>query len=244
MLLEYRLTGLDFNIDKPGKFILTYWKEACRRWPILAVIARDFLAIPAAGVGVERLFNIARDICGYRRHNLLPESIRSLVFLICIDNFEMTEEFRLLAHGEGLDQVEERDEVEFLDNEEEDDDEKFTDFISDGEDGLITDEEDSSNDQDIMSGHADSFRSHGRDWINGVFNSDQDDDLPGSPTKEPTLPQLPADGGRMNRLFDKFQTAARRAAVSEKGESSRNVGRDWIQPRQARINFKGKNVAR
>lgn len=36
-----------------------------------------------AGVGVERVFNYARDVCHYRRGQLKPETIRSLLLMYC-----------------------------------------------------------------------------------------------------------------------------------------------------------------
>jgi uncharacterized protein YdcH (DUF465 family) len=57
-------------------------------------MARDFLAIPVSGVGVERLFNTARDICHYRRCRLNPETINALMLQICTDRFEIKEEFQ------------------------------------------------------------------------------------------------------------------------------------------------------
>jgi hypothetical protein len=44
-------------------------------------MARDFLCIPLAGLGIKRVFNFARDICYYRRARLLPTIIRALVLL-------------------------------------------------------------------------------------------------------------------------------------------------------------------
>lgn len=44
-------------------------------------MARDLLCIPLAGVGVERTFNFARDMCHYRRGHLKPETIRLLLLL-------------------------------------------------------------------------------------------------------------------------------------------------------------------
>ncbi|KAH8587248.1 hypothetical protein B0O99DRAFT_601847 [Bisporella sp. PMI_857] len=44
-------------------------------------MARDLLCIPMAGVGVERAFSFARDICGYRRGQLQPTTIRSLLLV-------------------------------------------------------------------------------------------------------------------------------------------------------------------
>jgi hAT family C-terminal dimerisation region len=55
------------------------WKSLENELPGLAAMARDLLCIPLAGVGVERTFNFARDICHYRRGQLLPNTIRSLL---------------------------------------------------------------------------------------------------------------------------------------------------------------------
>jgi len=44
-------------------------------------MAQDLLCIPMAGTGVERVFNFARDICGYRRGQLQPKTIRALLLI-------------------------------------------------------------------------------------------------------------------------------------------------------------------
>ncbi|CAG8234295.1 unnamed protein product [Penicillium salamii] len=44
---------------------LTFWKEHQSRFPAIAALARDALSFPATGAGVERLFNIAWNICYY-----------------------------------------------------------------------------------------------------------------------------------------------------------------------------------
>lgn len=44
-------------------------------------MARDLLCIPLAGVGVERVFNFARDMCDYRRGQLQPDTIRQLLLV-------------------------------------------------------------------------------------------------------------------------------------------------------------------
>jgi hypothetical protein len=56
---------------------------------VLAAMARDILATPASGAGVERLFNCARDICHYRRGQLKPETIRSLMLHLFASKFEL-----------------------------------------------------------------------------------------------------------------------------------------------------------
>jgi len=43
------------------------------------------LAIPAASVGVERLFNIARDIYSYQHHHLKPDTIKVFIIIIYTD---------------------------------------------------------------------------------------------------------------------------------------------------------------
>ncbi|KAJ5378251.1 uncharacterized protein N7496_005660, partial [Penicillium cataractarum] len=60
---------MDMNSDKGESEedeIKRYLKSA------LITTARDVLSILVTGVGVERLFNSARDICHYRRGSLKP----------------------------------------------------------------------------------------------------------------------------------------------------------------------------
>ena len=64
-----------------------FWKEHERDLPALSSLARDVLAIPASGAGVERLFNSARDICHYRRGQLEPETIKDLMMWMCATRF-------------------------------------------------------------------------------------------------------------------------------------------------------------
>lgn len=60
---------------------MTIWQQKEIDYPGLALMARDILAIPIAGVGVERTFNFARDICHYRRGRLSPETITSIMLV-------------------------------------------------------------------------------------------------------------------------------------------------------------------
>jgi len=60
---------------------LLVWKSLEHRLPGLAAMAQDLLCIPMAGTGVERVFNFARDICGYRRGQLQPKTIRALLLI-------------------------------------------------------------------------------------------------------------------------------------------------------------------
>ena len=47
----------------------------------MAVAARDYLAIPAAEVAVERLFSRGRDLLVLRRHSLNGETMRKVMLL-------------------------------------------------------------------------------------------------------------------------------------------------------------------
>ena len=51
------------------------------QYPILQLMARDYLTIPGGEVSVERLFSGGRDILGIRRHSLGPETFRMLMIL-------------------------------------------------------------------------------------------------------------------------------------------------------------------
>ncbi|KAJ1704854.1 hypothetical protein NYO67_12991 [Aspergillus flavus] len=65
-IFEELKTYLDLEGTTGQTDILTYWKSRRDDFPILYCMARDFLAVTTNGVGVERLFNSARDICHYR----------------------------------------------------------------------------------------------------------------------------------------------------------------------------------
>jgi hAT family C-terminal dimerisation region len=65
---------------------LEYWHRNERQFPGLAIMAQDILCIPAASVEVERLFNVARDVCHYRRGRLHPDTIRNIMLAHHADN--------------------------------------------------------------------------------------------------------------------------------------------------------------
>jgi hypothetical protein len=62
-------------------------------------MARDLLCIPMAGVGVERLFNYTRDMCGYHRGQLQPSTIRALllVYFAQVHTSRLDELYELLG---------------------------------------------------------------------------------------------------------------------------------------------------
>lgn len=69
LLLYYHqnLTLRDLDIESDDSVdILPWWHEHSNCFPVLFKVTQDFLAIPLTGVGVERLFNGACDICHYQ----------------------------------------------------------------------------------------------------------------------------------------------------------------------------------
>ena len=73
--------------------ILDWWRTNAPCFPILSWIARDFLAVPASGVGVENLFSTARDVCHYRRNRLAPETIEAIMIQMSTDRFELKKDY-------------------------------------------------------------------------------------------------------------------------------------------------------
>jgi hypothetical protein len=69
------LTGSD------SQSLFQEWANLAPRYPQLTQMAKDILAIPAAGVGVERLFNIARDTVSYRRGHLAADTIEEIMII-------------------------------------------------------------------------------------------------------------------------------------------------------------------
>ena len=61
--------------------ILAWWKSQEHDRPVLAAMARDFLAIPASSASSERAFSFARRTVTEWRSSLAPETIRALLCL-------------------------------------------------------------------------------------------------------------------------------------------------------------------
>ena len=71
---------LDKNIDQ-AVWNLKYWLGNKWDFPLMFEVARDYLAIAASEVDIERLFSMGRDILGVRRWALQAETMRSLTVL-------------------------------------------------------------------------------------------------------------------------------------------------------------------
>ena len=69
----------DFDIDTDDYDILKWWARASPKFPVLARIAKDILAIPASTVASESAFSAGRRILDEKRSSLAPESIKLCV---------------------------------------------------------------------------------------------------------------------------------------------------------------------
>ncbi|KAI7962279.1 hypothetical protein MJO28_000373 [Puccinia striiformis f. sp. tritici] len=58
---------------------LTWWKDHCHEFPVLLMLARDYLASCATSASVERCFSAAADICGRKRGSLAARTIERCV---------------------------------------------------------------------------------------------------------------------------------------------------------------------
>ena len=71
---------IDPAIDRFAS-VLDYWKVKQDVYPILSILARRYLAIPATSASVESTFSIARNIISYQRNRLLPTNSKHLMLL-------------------------------------------------------------------------------------------------------------------------------------------------------------------
>jgi hypothetical protein len=72
--------------------VLQEWKRLEPKFPTVARMAKDVLAVPLAGVGVERSFNYARDVCHYRRGKLHADTIKKIMLVKHAHQKEMIDE--------------------------------------------------------------------------------------------------------------------------------------------------------
>ena len=67
--------------EKKRDWIYSWWRGHADEYPRMAAAARDYLAVPAAEVDVERLFNSGRDLLGQQRWSLSSGAMRELLIL-------------------------------------------------------------------------------------------------------------------------------------------------------------------
>jgi hypothetical protein len=130
------MLGVDFNSERKRseQHILEFWQRAEVVWPVLTAVARDYLAIPASGIGVERLFNTARDVITYRRHRLQPDTVSKIMLAVCANRFDALQlKYSKEDHSEYEMQLVEVITDSESDIEEYEEDEVFEGMISDNE---------------------------------------------------------------------------------------------------------------
>jgi hypothetical protein len=76
---QSQLSDIDRYFDRPlvsvtdtkdPNWLCNWWRTHKDEYPQMAAAARDYLAIPASEVAVERLFSVGRDLLGIRRHSM------------------------------------------------------------------------------------------------------------------------------------------------------------------------------
>jgi hypothetical protein len=72
---------LDASDMEDPNWLCDWWRAHRKDYPRMAAAARDYLAIPASEVSVERLFSSGRDVLGVRRHSMNGETMRILMLL-------------------------------------------------------------------------------------------------------------------------------------------------------------------
>lgn len=72
---------LSEDIESPTTNPLDYWKLRESRFPVLASMARDYLAVPATSCPSERLFSTAGNVISASRSRLNPDTVRALLCL-------------------------------------------------------------------------------------------------------------------------------------------------------------------
>ncbi len=63
------------------KDALLFWKHHCNKYPHLAVLAKEYLCIPASSVSVESMFSTTGLILNSRRSSLDPVNMNIIVFI-------------------------------------------------------------------------------------------------------------------------------------------------------------------
>ena len=66
---------------QPDCQILEYWRQQARVFPLLAMVARNMLAIPASNTTSERAFSVAGRVLEPRRCLLDPSTVEDLMLL-------------------------------------------------------------------------------------------------------------------------------------------------------------------
>ena len=69
------------NIDSSFNDALAWWKRNDSKYPILATLAREYLAIPATSAPSERIWSRASRVLSLKRASLKPEVAQRIMFV-------------------------------------------------------------------------------------------------------------------------------------------------------------------
>ncbi|KAL2757507.1 hypothetical protein ACRALDRAFT_1028469, partial [Sodiomyces alcalophilus JCM 7366] len=85
---------------------LLFWKNNAFKYPILSILARRYLAIPATSASIERIFSVTSNIISKNRINLYPNTVKEIILL---KNWKIKDlkELELLYKEEDIEENEE-----------------------------------------------------------------------------------------------------------------------------------------
>ncbi|MCL7028797.1 hypothetical protein MKW94_014033 [Papaver nudicaule] len=69
----------EINLNDASFDVLGWWKFYGPKYPIVALMARDILGIPASSVASESVFSTSGRVIGKYRSSLLPDTIEALI---------------------------------------------------------------------------------------------------------------------------------------------------------------------
>jgi hypothetical protein len=87
LFIRSEITDEEYNVYLKENIIsqkinpLEWWRKNFEKYPILNILARRYLAIPATSASIERIFSISNDIITKKRNRLNAETIKQLVLL-------------------------------------------------------------------------------------------------------------------------------------------------------------------
>jgi hypothetical protein len=72
---------LEVTDTKCRNWLFNWWRVYRNEYPKMAIAARDYLAIPASEVSVERNFNSTRNLLGIQRFSKMSDTMRMLMLI-------------------------------------------------------------------------------------------------------------------------------------------------------------------
>jgi hypothetical protein len=77
----FSLPHVNEDNTEDTNWLYNWWRVNRADYPRMAAAARDYLAIPASEVSVERQFSKGRDVIGIRRHSMTADTMRMLMLM-------------------------------------------------------------------------------------------------------------------------------------------------------------------